>query len=202
MLYTLAQHAFLIKSRPWPWLSMDQPLILEPGHINIELLNFLRPKAGNGRSCSPKSWAVCLMLFVMLVCHKKKLRILIYCGICWCSRISIEKGVKPNRILSPKWVIGILLIHRDDLSTFLCNRVRSMLFLSFSQSFQESKPEKNSEKKTGSGHTNSQPLECPTFEPAKILKNSTLWWTNSLQLNMAIEIVDFPIKNGDFPLLC
>ena len=28
----------------------------------------------------------------------------------------------------------------------------------------------------------------------------TLWWTNSLQLKMAIEIVDFPIKNGDFPL--
>ena len=24
----------------------------------------------------------------------------------------------------------------------------------------------------------------------------TLWWTNSLQLKMAIEIVDFPIKNG------
>ena len=31
---------------------------------------------------------------------------------------------------------------------------------------------------------------------------NTLWWTNSLQLKMAIEIVDFPIKNGDFPLLC
>ena len=30
----------------------------------------------------------------------------------------------------------------------------------------------------------------------------TLWWTNSLLLKMAIEIVDFPIKNGDFPLLC
>ena len=30
----------------------------------------------------------------------------------------------------------------------------------------------------------------------------TLWWTNSLLLNMAIEIVDFPIKNGDFQLLC
>ena len=29
----------------------------------------------------------------------------------------------------------------------------------------------------------------------------TLWWTNSLLLKMAIEIVDFPIKNGDFPLL-
>ena len=27
----------------------------------------------------------------------------------------------------------------------------------------------------------------------------TLWWTNGLQLNMAIEIVSFPIKNGDFP---
>ena len=26
------------------------------------------------------------------------------------------------------------------------------------------------------------------------------WWTNSLQLKMAIEIVDLPIKNGDFPL--
>ena len=30
----------------------------------------------------------------------------------------------------------------------------------------------------------------------------TLWWTYKKQLNMAIEIVDFPIKNGDFPLLC
>ena len=30
----------------------------------------------------------------------------------------------------------------------------------------------------------------------------TLWWTNSSQWKMAIEIVDFPIKNGDFPLLC
>ena len=27
----------------------------------------------------------------------------------------------------------------------------------------------------------------------------TLWWTNSLQWKMAIEIVDFPIKNSDFP---
>ena len=34
------------------------------------------------------------------------------------------------------------------------------------------------------------------------LRGFTLWWTNSLQLKMAIEIVDFPIKNGDFPLLC
>ena len=25
---------------------------------------------------------------------------------------------------------------------------------------------------------------------------NTLWWTNSLLLKMAIEIVDFPIKNG------
>ena len=31
---------------------------------------------------------------------------------------------------------------------------------------------------------------------------TTLWWTNSLPWKMAIEIVDFPIKNGDFPLLC
>ena len=29
----------------------------------------------------------------------------------------------------------------------------------------------------------------------------TLWGTNSLQWKMAIEIVDFPIKNGYFPLL-
>ena len=28
----------------------------------------------------------------------------------------------------------------------------------------------------------------------------TLWWTNKKLLKMAIEIVDFPIKNGDFPL--
>ena len=28
----------------------------------------------------------------------------------------------------------------------------------------------------------------------------TLWWTNKKLLNMAIEIVDFPIKNGDFPI--
>ena len=27
----------------------------------------------------------------------------------------------------------------------------------------------------------------------------TLWWTNILPWKMAIEIVDFPIKNGDFP---
>ena len=27
----------------------------------------------------------------------------------------------------------------------------------------------------------------------------TLWWTNRLQWKMAIEIVDFPIKSGDFP---
>ena len=90
-----------------------------------------------------RNHGLCLMLFVMLVCYKKKNRILIYCSICRCSRISIEKGVKPNRILSRKWVIGILLSHRNHLSTFLCNPVRSMLFLSFSQSFQESKPEKN-----------------------------------------------------------
>ena len=25
------------------------------------------------------------------------------------------------------------------------------------------------------------------------------WWTNSLQWKLAIEIVDFPIKTGDFP---
>ena len=27
----------------------------------------------------------------------------------------------------------------------------------------------------------------------------TLWWTYKKQLKMAIEIVDFPIENGDFP---
>jgi hypothetical protein len=27
----------------------------------------------------------------------------------------------------------------------------------------------------------------------------TLWETNSLLLKIAIEIVDFPIQNGDFP---
>ena len=31
---------------------------------------------------------------------------------------------------------------------------------------------------------------------------TTLWWTNSLLLKMTIEIVDFPNKHGDFPLLC
>ena len=36
----------------------------------------------------------------------------------------------------------------------------------------------------------------------KIRKEHTLWWTNKKLLKMAIEIVDFPIKNGDFPLLC
>ena len=29
-----------------------------------------------------------------------------------------------------------------------------------------------------------------------------LWWTYKKLWKMAIEIVDFPIKNGDFPLLC
>ena len=28
------------------------------------------------------------------------------------------------------------------------------------------------------------------------------WWTNKKLLKMAIEIVEFPIKNGDFPELC
>ena len=31
--------------------------------------------------------------------------------------------------------------------------------------------------------------------------DKTLWWTNKKLLKMAIEIVDFPIKHGDFPLL-
>ena len=30
----------------------------------------------------------------------------------------------------------------------------------------------------------------------------TLWYTNSLRLKMAIEIVSVPMKNGDFPELC
>ena len=30
----------------------------------------------------------------------------------------------------------------------------------------------------------------------------TLWWTNIAIENGPVEIVDFPIKNGDFPLLC
>ena len=30
----------------------------------------------------------------------------------------------------------------------------------------------------------------------------TLWYSNSLLLNMAIEIVDFSITNGYFPYLC
>ena len=29
-----------------------------------------------------------------------------------------------------------------------------------------------------------------------MIKGGTLWWTNSLQWKMAIEIVDFPIKNA------
>ena len=28
---------------------------------------------------------------------------------------------------------------------------------------------------------------------------TTLWWTNSLLLKIAIEIADVPIKHGDFP---
>ena len=35
-----------------------------------------------------------------------------------------------------------------------------------------------------------------------IQKWFTLWWTYKKLLKMAIEIVDFPIKNGDVPLLC
>ena len=38
--------------------------------------------------------------------------------------------------------------------------------------------------------------QCPHF------RYITLWWTYKKLLKMAIEIVDFPIKNGDFPLLC
>ena len=34
-----------------------------------------------------------------------------------------------------------------------------------------------------------------------ILMGYTLWWTN-IAMENAIEIVDCPIKNGDFPLLC
>ena len=34
----------------------------------------------------------------------------------------------------------------------------------------------------------------------KIFVSCTLWWTNILPWKMAIEIVEFPIKNGDFPL--
>ena len=30
----------------------------------------------------------------------------------------------------------------------------------------------------------------------------TLWWTYKKLWKMAIEIVDFPMKNSDFPLLC
>ena len=35
-----------------------------------------------------------------------------------------------------------------------------------------------------------------------ILNGYPAWWTNKKLWNMAIEIVDFPMKNGDFPLLC
>ena len=38
--------------------------------------------------------------------------------------------------------------------------------------------------------------------PYHTISNSTLWWTNNSQWKMAIEIVSFPMKNGDFPLLC
>ena len=30
--------------------------------------------------------------------------------------------------------------------------------------------------------------------------HAALWWTNSLLLKMAIEVADFPFKNGDFPI--
>ena len=32
-----------------------------------------------------------------------------------------------------------------------------------------------------------------------VIPPPTLWWTYKKQLKMAIEIVDFPMKNGDFP---
>ena len=35
-----------------------------------------------------------------------------------------------------------------------------------------------------------------------LAQKGTLWWTYKKPWKMAIEIVDFPIKNGDFPLLC
>ena len=34
------------------------------------------------------------------------------------------------------------------------------------------------------------------------IPSGDLWWTYKKQLKMAIEIVDFPIKHGDVPLLC
>ena len=41
------------------------------------------------------------------------------------------------------------------------------------------------------------------FRPGEMnIIGDTLWWTYKKLLKMAIEIVDFPIKNGDFPLLC
>ena len=45
-------------------------------------------------------------------------------------------------------------------------------------------------------------FEFPKWQEVEVLKNDTLWWTNSLLLKMAIEIADFPIKNDDVPLLC
>ena len=48
----------------------------------------------------------------------------------------------------------------------------------------------------------------PTFSDKPIslfllldFRRFTLWWTYKKLLNMAIEIVDFPSKNGDFPWL-
>ena len=41
---------------------------------------------------------------------------------------------------------------------------------------------------------------CDTVSPLVCcLKRYTLWWTYKKQWKMAIEIVDFPIENGDFP---
>ena len=46
---------------------------------------------------------------------------------------------------------------------------------------------------------NQPKMEMLNWWPLEILY--TLWWTYKKLLKMAIEIVDFPIKNGDFPLL-
>ena len=48
----------------------------------------------------------------------------------------------------------------------------------------------------GHGQSSRGCVQC-TYEKGRVdVIWYTLWWTYKKQLNMAIEIVDFPIKNG------